>query len=75
MPRDSTSAGTRIFTARLPEAEYEALRAYAFLTATSMNDVVVSALRAFLAEHAREHDIDAARERFRSTVKRLKRDD
>ena len=74
MPRDHT-AETRIFTARLPEAEYEALRSYAFLTATSMNDVVVGALRAFLAEHAREHDIDAARERFRSTVKRLQRDD
>lgn len=65
---------THLFSARLPHDEYEALKAYAFFSRRSMNDVVIRAIRAYLTEASREQEIDtmvdAARRRLRQQAKR-----
>lgn len=67
---------TRAFTVRLPKDEYEALKAFALYTDATMSDVLLRALREFLAADDRERDIDdmlrEARARIRRTVQRFK---
>lgn len=60
---------TRMFTARLAEPLYLELKNYAFFTDTSMNEVVVRALREFFDRNGPDERIDAlveqARRKFR----------
>lgn len=49
----------------MPMEEYEALRAFAFLTRTSMNEACLRAVREFLASSAREEQFEQAVEDFR----------
>lgn len=56
---------TRQLTLRLPDEEHEALRIYAFLTKTSVNETVTRAVRQFLATNGRNEEFEAALDRFR----------
>lgn len=71
-----SETSTRTFSARLPEDDYEVLRAYAFFTGSSMNDVVLRAIRAYLAEHGRGVNLDSVVEsswaKFRERLDRLR---
>ena len=68
-------AGSRMFTARIPEPEYEAMRAFATVAGTSMNEVVLRALRGYLIEQGDGELVRALLERtaaaFRATIDRL----
>lgn len=55
----------RALTVRLPEDEHNALRLYAFLTKTSLNETVLTAVREFLATKSDELT-DMAIDRFRT---------
>lgn len=70
-----SSDEAQALTVRVSPQDYELLRTYAFLTGTSMNTIMVRAMREFLAEHAREREIDdlvdRAKEKFRETIDRL----
>lgn len=61
-----------VFTARMPEDEYEGLRAFAFLSQRSVNEVVLTAIRSYLREQAPDDRLDAMVEemkaRFRATL-------
>jgi len=63
------SGDTHVFTTRMPAGEYEFLRFYAFFVGSSINDVVLRAVRAFMAEHAADPELRAmveqAQRRFR----------
>ena len=67
-----------MFAARFPEPEYEALKAFAAVAGTSMNTVLVRALRAYLIAQGDGKSVDALLERtaaaFRATVDRLTAD-
>ena len=52
-------------TLRIDTSEYDALRAYAATTGTSINKVVVAAIREFLTGPAREQHFEAALARVR----------
>jgi uncharacterized protein (DUF1778 family) len=52
-------------TLRIDPSEYDALRAYAATTGTSINKVVVAAIRDFLTGPARERHFEAALARVR----------
>jgi hypothetical protein len=52
-------------TLRMDASEYDALRAYAATTGTSINKVVVTAIREFLSGPAREQHFEAALARVR----------
>jgi hypothetical protein len=59
------------FTARMPVAEYEAVRLLAFASGTSINEVVVTAIRAHVQRHAGPgHDVlvEVSRERLGSAL-------
>lgn len=70
-------ARIHVFTTRMPADEYEVLRSLAFYRNSSINDVVLKALRLYLAEHAADTELEGmveeARRRFRSTVERMRR--
>jgi hypothetical protein len=55
----------REMTLRMEASEYDALRAYAATTSTSINKVVVAAIREFLSGPAREQQFEAALARVR----------
>jgi uncharacterized protein (DUF1778 family) len=54
-----TNTITKQLPARLPISEYEALKAYAESTGTSMNDVMVKAVAEYLGSDARKAEIQA----------------
>jgi uncharacterized protein (DUF1778 family) len=62
-------------TLRIHPSEYDALRAYAATTGTSINKVVVAAIREFLSGPAREQHFEAAlgrvREEYRVALDKL----
>lgn len=62
-------------TIRLDDDIYEALRAHAYATRTSMNETVNRALKDFLAGAGRREHVDAliedARGRYRTTLDKL----
>ncbi|MCA1823510.1 MAG: hypothetical protein ABR520_04935 [Mycobacteriales bacterium] len=60
----ATSARKEL-TLRIDASEYDALRAYAATTSTSINAVVVAAIREFLSGPAREQQFEAALARVR----------
>jgi hypothetical protein len=64
-----------LFTARIPKAEFEALRSYASLARCSVNDVVQRALREFLRAHSGGPEIelmlDDARQQFLTIIENM----
>lgn len=62
-------------TLRVDPSEYDALRAYAATTGTSINKVVVAAIREFLTGPARERHFEDAlarvREEYRVALDKL----
>lgn len=68
------SSNDRAFTARMPDLEYEALRALSFYTGKPMSTYVVRGVRMVLAEHAGSGIaavVDEAGARFRETLNEL----
>lgn len=69
------ASGARPFTTRLPQREYEALKAYAFFTGSTLGDIVLQAVREFLVNHGRDTAVETAveerRRRFLETLERL----
>ncbi|HVF05542.1 MAG TPA: hypothetical protein VNA20_11940 [Frankiaceae bacterium] len=61
----TTSAERKELTLRINASEYDALRAYAATTGTSINKVAVAAIRDFLTGPAREEQFEAALTRVR----------
>lgn len=47
----------KAFSLRIPEAEYEALKAVAVATGQSMNSLAIQAIRAWLAEPVRQAEL------------------
>ncbi len=65
----------RAFMTRLPADEHEALKTVARFTGRSMNQVILVAVRAYLAEHPMEEVVKEAQEaceRFEATLDRLR---
>jgi hypothetical protein len=61
-----------IFTARLPPADSDAMRAFAALSGISMNTVVLRALRSYLRGHADDAALaDAAEVRHRRFLRAM----
>lgn len=58
---------TQVVTVRFPVDEYEALRTFAFVTRSKINDVVRRATLSYLAESGREEEMDAIIEQVRDT--------
>ena len=54
---------SRVVSVRLPEADHEALKAYAFFTGVSMNAVIVRAVRGHLGGDGRAEEVEANVER------------
>ena len=71
----ATSSERKELTLRIDASEYDALRAYAATTGTSINKVVVAAIREFLTGPAREQHFEAAlsraREEYRVALDKL----
>lgn len=61
-----------VFTTRMVVDEYKGLKAFAFLSQRSINEVIVTAIRSYLREHAPDDQLDAMIEemkrRFRTTL-------
>lgn len=69
-------AETQAMTLRIPKDEYEALRTFCFVThATSINDVVLRAIRDLLATKGRAEEIEAllkrTTERYQIALEKL----
>ena len=64
-----------VFTTRMPADEYEVLKSYAFFVGSSINDVLLRAVRTYLRARAADAQLDAmveeARRRFQETVERM----
>ncbi len=60
----ATDRATKVLTLRLPEDEYDALRGYAFVTDTSMNEVMRRALLDFLGSSGRREEAEAFFQKF-----------
>jgi hypothetical protein len=71
-------ASTQAVTMRLPLDEYEALRAYAFVSKQSVNDVVRRAIRQLLATEGASGEtyamFDAAKGQYRVVVNEISKD-
>jgi hypothetical protein len=72
---DDTKQNTKQLPVRLPAETYEALKATAFFTNRSMNEVVTTAVHAYLAEEGRRAQLDAvvgqAQKRYRTVLDKL----
>lgn len=59
----------------MPADEYEVLKSYAFFVGSSINDVLLRAVRTYLRARAADAQLDAmveeARRRFQETVERM----
>ncbi|MGH7369666.1 MAG: DNA-binding protein [Candidatus Methylomirabilaceae bacterium] len=70
-----TSKESQAVTVRLSRDEYEALRTFAFVTESSINEVARRALREFLVTQGRREDFDSllkkARIQYRVALDRL----
>ncbi|MFA5786260.1 MAG: DNA-binding protein [Actinomycetota bacterium] len=62
-------------TLRIPKEEYDALRAYSFVTELSINEVAVRAIRDYLVAEGRRAEFDAllhkARTQYRTALNKL----
>lgn len=63
---EPTGPTAHAFTVRVPEPEFSALKAFAFYTDASLNEVVVRAVREFLVNHGGAQEIEAMAERARA---------
>jgi hypothetical protein len=61
----------RAITLRLPEAQHEALRTLAFIEETSINELVLRAVRGYLAAQHRIEKFDAMLDRARASYRDL----
>ncbi|HEX4580261.1 MAG TPA: hypothetical protein VH498_09700 [Candidatus Dormibacteraeota bacterium] len=61
----------RAITLRLPEAQHEALRTLAFIEETSINELVLRAVRGYLAAQHRIEKFDAMLDRARAQYREL----
>ena len=64
----SRNPDLHVFTARMPTGEYEGLRAFAFFAQTSINEVVLTAIRSHLQEQITEERLNSLVERMRTTL-------
>lgn len=62
-----------VYSARIPHDIFEALKAYAFFSRTSMNDVVVRAIRAYLVARADDPEVASAVDAARRLREQLDR--
>jgi NRPS condensation-like uncharacterized protein len=66
----------QVVTVRMPKEEHEALKIYAFHTGSSVNDVVLRAVRNYLATEGRSDEFDKllnkARAQYRVALDKLK---
>jgi hypothetical protein len=66
---------TQVLTVRMPKDEHELLRNYSFATGTSMNEVVLRAVREFLAGPGRRDEFESllsrARRQYRVALDKL----
>lgn len=73
--REPDPSTTRQLPLRLPGDTYDALKATAFFTQRSMNDIVTEALNNYLAEAGRREQLDAvvsqAQVRYRTVLDKL----
>lgn len=73
---DPKTHGQVAMTVRLPSEVHEALRAVAFASSASLNDVVLRAVADFLGDRARREAVDAmagrVREQYREALDKLK---
>jgi hypothetical protein len=71
------SRDIHVFTARMPVDEYEGLKAFAFLSQVSINEVVLTAIRSYLREQAPDDRLDAMVEEMKARLRRTteRRDD
>jgi len=71
----SAAAGPQAVTVRMSKDEYEALRTFAFVTDSSINEVARRALREFLVTQGRGEEFDAllkkARTQYRVALDKL----
>jgi hypothetical protein len=64
-----TRADTRQLPVRLSSDDYNALKAYAFFTGTSMNEVMGRALRLFFADVGRQEQFNVMLRETQSTYR------
>lgn len=64
---------TRMFTARLSLAQYEALRAFAFVADVSMNEVVIRALETYLRDKGVDESVEALLQEQRARLRQAVR--
>jgi predicted DNA-binding protein len=57
LAKGGENVGVKAFSLRLPEPEYEALKAMSVATGTSMNSLVTQAIRSWLAEPVRQAEL------------------
>jgi hypothetical protein len=66
----------QVVTVRMPKEEHEALRIFAFHSGMSINEVMLRAMRNFLATEGRTEEFDAllrkARSQYRVALDKLK---
>lgn len=55
----TTTKDRQEFLTRLPTADHQALRALAYFTGRSMNDIVCEALHGYLINEGRRQQVDA----------------
>lgn len=67
---------TQVVTVRMPKSEHEALKIFAFHSGTSINEVMLRAMRNFLATEGRSEEFNAllqkARSQYRVALDNLK---
>ena len=72
----TTERNVKQLPLRLPEDDYQALKAYAFFTGKSMNGLVTQAVQEYLAGPGRREQFEAmmkkARADYRVTLDKLK---
>lgn len=62
-----TSKETQTVTVRMPTDEHQALRNYAHFSNTSINDIMLAALRTYMTDHQRDQDFETYLEEARTT--------
>lgn len=75
-PTTTTTTAKTQLPVRLPTDQYEALKAYAFFTKRSMNEIISQAVQEFLTGSARSGQmktmLNEAQDRYRVVLDKLK---
>lgn len=76
LARRAEMVNTQVVTVRMPKEEHEVLKIFAFHTEMSINDVMLRAMRQFLASEGRTEEFEGllrkSRSQYRATLDRLK---